>query len=61
MSGSFEKAKKSGADAETGGRDLEGITLKIVLCIAFSWSVFQLYAASAIPFFKRTNWSQTCF
>ena len=48
MSDSLEKAKKIVADAETGGRDLEGITLKIVLCIAFTWSLFQLYVASEI-------------
>ena len=51
MSDSLEKAKKIVADAETGGRNLEGITLKIVLCIAFTWSLFQLYVASTIPFF----------
>lgn len=39
------------AAAETGGRNLTGLTFKIVVGLAFIWSAFQLYVASAIPFF----------
>ena len=39
------------ASVESGGRQLSGWPMKLVLAIAFSWSVFQLYIASAIPFF----------
>lgn len=39
------------ASVESGGRQLTGWPFKIVLAIAFSWSVFQLYIASAVPFF----------
>ena len=38
------------ASSETGGRSLEGAVLKFVLALAFLWSLFQLYVASALPF-----------
>ena len=36
--------------AETGGRSMTGITSKIFLSLAFAWSTFQIYIASAIPY-----------
>lgn len=46
-----QTAQEIVASVESGGRQLTGWPFKIVLAIAFSWSVFQLYIASAIPFF----------
>lgn len=39
------------AETESGARNAVGLTGKIILAIAFIWSLFQLYIASAIPFF----------
>ena len=39
------------ASVESGGRQLTGWPFYTLLVIAFSWSLFQLYIASAIPFF----------
>ncbi|MEM1399434.1 MAG: TRAP transporter permease [Pseudomonadota bacterium] len=39
------------AEVETGARNATGIAGKIILAIAFTWSLFQIYIASAIPFF----------
>src|SRR6056300_1218619 len=46
-----QTAEEIVASVESGGRQLSGWPMKLVLAIAFSWSVFQLYIASAIPFF----------
>lgn len=46
-----QTAQEIVASVESGGRQLTGWPFKIVLAIAFSWSVFQLYIASAVPFF----------
>jgi len=36
--------------AETGARDHDGVTGKLVAAIAISWSLFQLWYASPLPF-----------
>ena len=51
MAMSQTKAEEIIASSETGGRILEGGAQKLVLTVAFIWSVFQLYVASSIPFF----------
>ena len=51
MAQSPQTAEEIVASVESGGRQLSGWPMKLVLAIAFSWSVFQLYIASAIPFF----------
>lgn len=38
------------AEVETGARQAAGVAGKIILAIAFLWSLFQIYIASAIPF-----------
>ncbi|HEX9182021.1 MAG TPA: TRAP transporter permease [Burkholderiales bacterium] len=38
------------ADADTGGRAAKGIAGKLVFAIAISWSLFQLWYASPLPF-----------
>ena len=38
------------AESESGARNAAGIAGKIILCLAFTWSVFQLYIASNLPF-----------
>jgi len=39
------------ARIETGGRDAKGFAGKLILVVAFLWAVFQLYIASAIPYY----------
>src|SRR6056300_252716 len=51
MAQSPQTAEEIVASVESGGRQLSGWPMKLVLAIAFSWSVFQLYIGSAIPFF----------
>ena len=51
MAMSQTKAEEIIASSETGGRILEGGAQKLLLTVAFIWSVFQLYVASSIPFF----------
>ena len=38
-------------DNDTGARRPEGISLTIISTIAFSWSLFQLWIASPLPYF----------
>ena len=45
MAMSQTKAEEIIASSETGGRILEGGAQKLVLTVAFIWSVFQLYVA----------------
>ncbi|MFZ8864971.1 MAG: TRAP transporter permease [Rickettsiales bacterium] len=42
-------------DNDTGARRPEGLTLKISLFVAFSWSLFQLWIASPLPFVLAEN------
>lgn len=35
---------------ETGGREPEGLTAKLLLAVALAWSLFQLWIASPIPY-----------
>ncbi len=42
-------------DSDTGGRRPTGISLKIILGLAFSWSIFQIWIASPLPFFLAEN------
>jgi len=42
-------------DSDTGGRRPSGLSLKIILAIAFSWSIFQIWIASPLPFFLAEN------
>lgn len=39
------------AEVETGARQAAGLAGKLILLIAFVWSLFQIYIASGIPFF----------
>jgi len=43
------------AEVESGARNATGTAGKIVLAITFVWSVFQLYTASAIPYWLAEN------
>lgn len=43
-------AERISAEAERGSRVLVGMLGRIVLVLAFGWSVFQLYVASKLPF-----------
>jgi TRAP transporter 4TM/12TM fusion protein len=38
------------AEVESGARQAAGLAGKFILALAFTWSVFQLYIASSIPF-----------
>jgi hypothetical protein len=38
------------ASADTGGRDVKGLTHRVILCVALAWSLFQFWFASPIPF-----------
>ncbi|MBT4921625.1 MAG: TRAP transporter permease [Rickettsiales bacterium] len=38
-------------DSDTGARRPEGVSLKVISTIAFTWSLFQLWIASPLPFF----------
>ena len=38
------------ADADTGGRNPKGLVGSLILCLAVSWSLFQLWYASPLPF-----------
>ena len=38
------------AEVESGARNATGLAGRIVLAITFMWSVFQLYTASAVPY-----------
>ena len=42
-------------DSDTGGRRPSGLSLKIILGLAFSWSIFQIWIASPLPFFLAEN------
>ena len=46
-----QSAQDIADSVETGGRKLSGTPLRLVLVLAFCWSLFQLYVASAVPFF----------
>lgn len=43
------------AETETGARNAAGLAGKIILAIAFIWSLFHIYIASAIPFILTEN------
>lgn len=40
---------------ETGARSATGFAGKVILTVAFLWAVFQLYIASAIPYYLTEN------
>ncbi|NBR90501.1 MAG: TRAP transporter fused permease subunit [Rhodobacteraceae bacterium] len=50
MSKPLSAAEELVASVETGARVPEGLTARLFLCLAFSWSAFQLYVASSVPF-----------
>jgi TRAP transporter 4TM/12TM fusion protein len=39
------------AETESGARDAKGLAGRLIIAIAFTWSVFQLYVASDLPYF----------
>ncbi|MEJ8475588.1 TRAP transporter permease [Roseibium algae] len=43
------------AEVESGARNAAGFAGKFILCLAFVWSLFQLYIASNIPFVLSEN------
>lgn len=43
------------ATVETGARTPHGWAARVFLTLAFSWSAFQLYMASAVPFWLSQN------
>lgn len=45
-----EELHKLAEDIDTGGREPQGLSLKILLSAAFLWSLFQLWIASPIQF-----------
>ena len=47
---SDEELRKIVAEADTGGRKPTGITAGLLLLVALSWSLFQLWVASPLPF-----------
>jgi len=50
------------AEVESGARNATGLAGKIVLAITFVWSAFQLYTASALPFWlAETTGLNTAF
>ena len=50
MSKPLSAAEELVASVETGARVPEGLAARLFLFLAFSWSSFQLYVASAVPF-----------
>lgn len=50
MSKPLSVAEELVASVETGARVPEGLAARLFLFLAFSWSAFQLYVASAVPF-----------
>jgi TRAP transporter 4TM/12TM fusion protein len=42
-------------DSDTGGRRPSGISLNLILGLAFLWSLFQLWIASPLPFLLAEN------
>ena len=45
-----EEVRQLVADSDTGRRRPQGVTAQIMLCVAFAWSLFQLWIASPLPF-----------
>lgn len=45
-----EEVRQFVADSDTGRRRPQGVTAQIMLCVAFAWSLFQLWIASPLPF-----------
>ena len=45
-----EEIRQLVADSDTGGRRPQGVVAKIILSVAFAWSLFQLWIASPLPF-----------
>ena len=52
----LSKAEDIVAQTDTGARDLGGNLGKLVALIAFTWSAFQLYTASPLPYIL-TEWT----
>ena len=42
--------------ADTGGRKSSGFTHKIILSVALSWSLFQIWIASPLPYMVDIEW-----
>ena len=47
---SDEQLKQIVAEADTGGRKPTGLAAKLLVAVALSWSLFQLWIASPLPF-----------
>ena len=47
---SDDDLKRIVAEADTGGRKPSGVTAKVLIGLAFAWSLFQLWYASPLPF-----------
>ncbi|MBI1384313.1 MAG: TRAP transporter fused permease subunit [Rhizobiales bacterium] len=47
---SIDEAERIASEVDTGGREPRGLTRSVILVLAFVWSLFQLYIASAVPF-----------
>ncbi|MDI6747344.1 MAG: TRAP transporter permease [Rhodocyclaceae bacterium] len=45
-----EQLKQIVAEADTGGRKPHGFAAKLIIALAFVWSMFQLWYASPLPF-----------
>ncbi|WP_457808927.1 TRAP transporter permease [Kushneria sp. EE4] len=43
-------AKELAAAADTGGRQLQGLTGRLLLAVAVAWSLFQLWITSPLPY-----------
>ena len=42
--------------ADTGGRQSSGLTHKIILTVALTWSLFQIWIASPLPYLIDIEW-----
>jgi TRAP transporter 4TM/12TM fusion protein len=57
MSDTPHSADAVRAKVEIGGRTAQGFTGNFIFAMAFTWSAFQLYVASSIPFFLSEHLS----
>lgn len=58
---SNEAADTIVAEVESGGRSPTGWQLKLFLAIAFTWSVYQLFIATALPYYLAESTGQDFF
>ena len=52
-SGNFDELAST---ADTGGRLSSGFTHKVILTVAFTWSLFQIWIASPLPYMIDFEW-----